>query len=141
MHTPRLLPALIVCLLFLFGSACASIPVEERAQKRHNINRAAQETIDNLVEREPELKDKVDASVGYFVAEISAATAALVGGGSGIGVLYDREDSTRTYMNVRRYDLGLGLGVRRFRMLILFNDREGLEDFRRARCLNQCRIA
>jgi hypothetical protein len=32
---------------------------------------------------------------------------------------------------VCRYDLGLGLGVRKFRILILFNDREGLEDFRR----------
>jgi hypothetical protein len=83
------------------------------------------------VEREPGLQDKVDASVGYFVAEISAASAALVGGGSGIGVLYEKEGGTRTYMNVRRYDLGMGLGVRKFRMLILFNDREGLEDFRR----------
>lgn len=127
----RLVLLLSACLLILLGSACTSIPVEERAQKREDINRAAQETIEKLVEREPELQDKIDASMGYFVAEISAATAALVGGGSGIGVLYDKEDSTRTYMNVRRYDLGLGLGVRRFRMLILFNDREGLEDFRR----------
>ncbi len=131
MNTPRSLPALIVCLLVLFGSACSSIPVEERAQKREDINRAAQETIDRMVEREPELREKVDASLGYFVAEISAATAAVIGGGSGIGVLYDKQDSTRTYMNVRRYDLGPGLGVRKFRILLLFNDREGFEDFRR----------
>lgn len=131
MNTLRYSNYLIVGLLFLFATACSSIPVEERAQKREDINRSAEETIDKLVEQEPGLQEKVDASVGHFVAEISAATAAIVGGGSGIGVLYDKEGSTRTYMNVRRYDLGLGLGVRKFRMLILFNDREGLEDFRR----------
>ena len=131
MSSTRLLTVLVTSLLLIVTTACTSIPVEERAQKREDINRAAEESISELVEQKPELQEAVDASLGYFVGEISAATAALVGGGSGIGVLYDKEGSTRTYMNVRRYDLGPGLGVRKFRLLILFNDREGLEDFRR----------
>ena len=60
-NTARPLLSLCVCLLFLLGSACTSILVEERAQKREDINRAAQETIDKLVEREPGLHDKIDA--------------------------------------------------------------------------------
>ena len=90
MNPVRLLLILFTSLLLVVTTACTSIPVEERAQKREDINRAAQETIDRLVEGEPGLQEKVDASLGYFVAEISAATAALVGGGSGIGVLNDK---------------------------------------------------
>lgn len=96
MITARSLLILCVCLMFVFATACSSIPVEERAQKREDINRAASETIDKLVEGEPGLQEKVDASLGYFVAQISAVSAPVVGGGSGIGVLYDKENSTRT---------------------------------------------
>jgi hypothetical protein len=38
-----LLPILITSLLFVVTTACTSIPVEERAQKREDINQAALE--------------------------------------------------------------------------------------------------
>ena len=121
----------LLLLVFYLGGCATTIPVEERAQKREDINRIAEETITALVEKNPELQDKVDASVGYFVAQVSAVSATVIGGGAGIGVLYNKEDSTRTYMNVSRYDLGMGVGVRKFRILLLFNEREALEDFLR----------
>ena len=45
MTTARPLLVLLAGLMFVFNSACSSIPVEERAQKREDINQAAEETI------------------------------------------------------------------------------------------------
>ena len=126
----RSIHKLFVYIMMVLVSACTSIPVDQRAQVRSDINQEASETIEALVEKDPLLKDAIDTSVGYFAVQVSAASAAIIGGGAGTGVLHDKENSTRTYMDVRRYDLGIGLGVRKFRILILFNTREALEDFR-----------
>ena len=122
---------LSLLLLSLLGGCATSIPVEERAQKREEIKQVAQETINTLTADDPALQTAIDASAGYFVAQVSAVSAPVVGGGFGIGVLYDKENGTRTYMDVRRYDLGMGLGVRKFRLLLVFNNREALDEFRR----------
>lgn len=53
----------------------------------------------------------------------------VLGGGSGPGVVYDKEKGTRTYMNVTRFDVGVGLGAGRYRVLIVFHDPEVLGQF------------
>jgi hypothetical protein len=50
--------------------------------------------------------------------------------GSGLGLLYDKDAETRTYMDINQYDIGLGLGAGKYWGLIIFQDREVLEQFR-----------
>ena len=118
----------VVLLLFMTG-ACTTIPVEQREPLRQELNQRADSTIDTLVEKKPELKEKVDASPGYFVGRVSAVKAPVVGGGTGLGVLYDKEKETRTYMNINRFDLGFGIGKGAFSALALFEDRDSLDKF------------
>jgi len=111
-------------------SACATIPVDEREPLRQEINAVGDETIAALVDKNPALQASIDASAGYFVGRISGAKVPVVGGGSGLGVLYDKENQARTYMNVTRSDVGVGLGAGRYRVLVLLQNREILEQFR-----------
>jgi len=127
----KLLPhLLIITLSVTLLTACTTIPVEKRAGLRMEINQRTDDAIATLVERNPEIQESLDTSVGYFVGHISGAKLPVVGAGSGLGLLYDREASTRTYMNIKRYDVGVGLGVGKFRALIIFQDRETFEEFR-----------
>jgi hypothetical protein len=109
---------------------CATIPVGERATIRQEINDRSDDTIMALVAKDPELQALVDSSVGYFSGRISGVKAPVVGIGSGLGVLFDKQAETRTYMNIKRYDFGVGLGAGAYRVLILFQSREVLEEFR-----------
>ena len=111
-------------------SACTTIPVEKRAGLREDINQGADETITKLVSRNPELRESIDSSVGYFVGQVSSAKIPVVGAGSGIGLLYDREADTRTYMNIKRLDVGVGLGAGKYWGVVLFQNREVFEKFR-----------
>ncbi len=122
----------VAALLVIGGllGACATIPVDEREPLRQEINDVGAETIAALVDKKPELQAAVDASVGYFVGRISGAKVPVIGGGSGLGVLYDKQEMTRTYMNVTRFDVGVGLGAGRYRILILFQDRAVMEQFK-----------
>jgi hypothetical protein len=127
----KLLPhLLIITLSVTLLTACATIPVEKRAGMRLEINQRADDAIVKLVERNPEVQEALDTSVGYFVGQVSAAKIPVVGGGSGLGLLYDREAGTRTYMNIKRYDVGVDLGGRRIIKKIIFQDHETFEEFR-----------
>jgi hypothetical protein len=118
---------LALCLL----AACTNVPVDERAAVRQEINDALDTTLEALTTTDPKFQKEIDTSVGYFASRVSATKIPVVGGGYGIGVLFDKEQNSRTYMNITRFDVGAGLGAGRFRVLILFENRETLERFRR----------
>jgi len=110
--------------------ACRTIPIEDREPMRQEIKDRASETIDQLITKKPELQEKIDTSAGYFAGRLSGAKAPIIGFSKGLGVLYDKEQSTRTYMNINRFDFGLGLATGTYRVLALFEEHEDLEKFR-----------
>ncbi len=116
---------------FCLLGACTTVPVDERAAVRQELNQTVDEALAALVSQDPEFQKAIDDSVGYFAAGVSATKAPIVGGGYGIGVLFDKENNSRTYLNITRFDVGAGLGAGRFRALILFENREIMGRFSR----------
>jgi lipid-binding SYLF domain-containing protein len=128
MKIPNIL--IIAFVASMLGACATTIPVGERESVRQELNDRTDETLALLLEKQPELQASLDTAVGYFVARLSGAQVAVIGGAVGMGVLYDKEAASRTYMNVTRYDLGLGAGAGAFRVVVLFQTRETLEQFR-----------
>ena len=120
---------LIIAIAYLLA-ACGTIPVEKREPLRQEINERSDETINSIVAKMPELQEKLDSSVGYFVGRVSATKVPVVGAGYGLGVLHDKEQQTRTYMDINRIDLGLGLGSGTYRGLVFFENHQEMEKFR-----------
>lgn len=116
--------------LVLLILSCGTIPIEDRDPLRKEINERADETIDELISENPEVQKQLDSSAGYFVGRVSGVKAPIIGIGSGLGVLYDKDLSTRTYMNINRFDLGFGLASGTYRILVPFEDRQEMEKFR-----------
>ena len=121
---------LFTMLLLAFLGACTTIPVDERNQIRDEVNQVAETTIAQLVADNPAIQESLDKAVGYAVASVSATKVPVLGGGYGLALLHDKESGTRTYINVTRFDLGAGLGAGKFRVLVIFDNREIMEKFR-----------
>jgi hypothetical protein len=117
-------------LLLAFLGACTTIPVDERNQIRDEVNQVAEKTIAQMVADNPGIQESLDKAVGYAVASVSATKVPVLGGGYGLALLHDKESGTRTYINVTRFDLGAGLGAGKFRVLVIFDNREIMEKFR-----------
>ncbi|MFC1827805.1 hypothetical protein ACFLZQ_07765 [Thermodesulfobacteriota bacterium] len=126
----RVITFLVIACTFSLLVSCTTIPVEDRAGLRKKINQGADETLTKLIISNPELQESIDTSVGYFAGQISGAKIPVVGAVSGLGMLYDRETGTRTYMNIKRFDVGVGLGAGKYRGVILFQNREVFEQFK-----------
>ena len=120
----------MVTLYIVLSAACTTIPIDERAQIREEIEQSAADTIAQIVAEQPELQKAMDKSAGYLVGSMSATKVPIVGGGYGLALLYDRENGTRTYLNISRFDLGAGLGVGRYRALVIFKDSAALNRVR-----------
>ena len=108
--------------LFLLG-ACTTIPVDKRSQIRDEVNQIAASTIEQMVTNDPALQGLLDDAIGYAVASISTTKIPILGAGYGLAVLHDKENGTRTYIDVKRFDLGAGIGARCFRALVVFEER------------------
>jgi hypothetical protein len=121
---------LFASLTLLVLGACTTIPVDERNQIRDEVNQIAKTTIEQLVVEDPAIQTELDNAIGYAVASVSATKIPIVGGGYGLAFLHDQENNTSTYINVTRLDLGAGIGVGRFRVLVIFEDRSVMEKFR-----------
>ena len=122
--------AILVVVLLVGLNACTTIPPDQRADVRAEIDQVAAETIARAVAEDPLAQDELDAAVGYLVGRVSATKVPILGGGYGLAVAQDLEENTRTYLNITRLDLGAGLGAGRYRALIIFDTRDAMEKFR-----------
>jgi hypothetical protein len=121
---------ILVVVLLVGLNGCTTIPPDQRADIRAEIDQVAAETIAGIVAEDPSIQKALDAAVGYLVGRVSATKVPIIGGGYGLAVVQDNEESTRTYLNISRVDLGAGLGAGQYRALIIFDTREAMEKFR-----------
>ena len=130
MNLKNTIGILFASLTILLVNACTTIPFDEREQIRDEVDETARATIEQLVAEDASIQASLDKASGYAVASLSATKIPIVGGGYGLALLYDQENNTRTYINVTRLDLGAGIGAGKFRVVLIFENREALERFR-----------
>ena len=121
--------AFLLLMMLIVAPGCTTIPVDERAAVRAEVDQVANEIIEYLVALDPSLEVEIDAAAGYVAGSIGATKLPLLGGGYGLSVAFDKSNASRTYLNVTRFDLGAGLGAGSYRVLVLFETREALNNF------------
>ena len=70
---------------------------------------------------------KIDASLGYAVANMKVTKVPVIGAGGGDGVFVNNEMNKRIYFTVSRFDIGGGWGVRSYKILLLLETQEMLD--------------
>jgi lipid-binding SYLF domain-containing protein len=116
----------VVSALLLAVSCSSSYRSMTTDEKRDLLADLERETLAELVETYPDSQSEIDRSVGHAIISNRLAKVPFVGAGEGIGVVFDAESGERTYLKVGRLDVGGGLGVREYRLVVLFFDQEPL---------------
>lgn len=87
------------------------------------------ETLQRLYKEQPATKDKIKKAAGYGVFSNANVNLILVSAGSGYGVVVDNSTGRRTYMKMALGGIGLGLGVKDYRQVLIFKSKETLQKF------------
>lgn len=126
------------CLLYVTVLAgCASIPPKERARVRQELDEDAEQIIADLKERSPEFAEQLERSIGYFAGTLATVKVPVVGHGSGLGIVMDRESGRYTYVNMDQFELGVGLGAESAQGAVLFYEREFFDSVMRSRWITE----
>ncbi len=113
--------------MFLTGTACAQ--ASKKAQQQQEVRKMAGETLNRLYKVQPRAKQAVENAAGYAVFSNFGMKIFFAGGGSGGGMAVDNKTRNETFMKMVEVQAGLGLGVKKFRVVFVFDTQKALNDF------------
>jgi lipid-binding SYLF domain-containing protein len=137
--TPRVLGTLHglgIVIIVLLLAAAASPPsasgaddAKKKETARADIQKMERETLSRLYKAQPKARDAIAKAAGYAVFSNFGMKIFFAGGGSGKGVAVNNATKKKTYMKMVEIQAGLGMGIKKFRLVWVFENQKGLESF------------
>jgi lipid-binding SYLF domain-containing protein len=99
------------------------------AEQRQEILKKSDDTLKALYQVQPNAKELIAKSVGYATFSNFGMKILIAGGGTGSGVVIDKAPSKTVFMNMAEVQAGLGLGIKSFQNVFVFQTQSALNDF------------
>ena len=123
------LSQLTLIVLFSLFSGCSGIQGKNKAERQGYVKDMRSETLKMLYDYKPSASAQLSEAVGYAVFSNINSNLLLLSTGSGYGVVHDNESGEDTYMRMASAGIGIGLGIKDFRGVIVFDNRKTLDSF------------
>ena len=101
----------------------------DKQAKQAEVRKTAQETLNRLYKLQPGARTAVQNAAGYAVFSNFGMKIFFAGGGTGAGLAVDNQAKTETFMKMVEVQAGLGLGVKKFRLIWVFENESDLNAF------------
>ena len=98
------------------------------AQQRQDILVKNQVILKQLYAAQPNAKDLIEKSAGYATFSNFGMKILIAGGGTGSGVVLGK-DKKPVYMNMAEVQAGLGIGIKSFQNIFVFQTDAAMNDF------------
>jgi lipid-binding SYLF domain-containing protein len=100
----------------------------DQASKRAKINETADKTKDDILSENAKAKELYKDAYGWAAFDNMKVAFGFSGGG-GNGVAVNKGTGKRTYMKTGTAGIGLSLGVKKYQLLFLFQDKQTFDNF------------
>jgi lipid-binding SYLF domain-containing protein len=100
-----------------------------KEQKQADVRKSANETLAKLYKARPSAKATIKAATGYAAFSNFGMKILLAGGGKGQGIAFENHTQKTTYMKMLEVQAGLGMGVKKFRTVFVFETRDAMDQF------------
>lgn len=117
---------LILCLAI---AACITNRGSSPAEKRAAIDEMKDQVLRDLYREKQSARAEVAAAPGYAVFSNANVNIVLASFGGGYGVVHNNATGEKIYMRMGEIGLGLGAGVKDYRIVFVFHDAQTLDDF------------
>jgi len=99
---------------------------KSKAEKQADARKSGQQTLAQLYASKPSAKAAIKAAAGYAAFSNFGMKILLAGGGKGHGIAVDNRTQQVTYMKMLEVQAGLGVGIKKFRTIFVFETKCGL---------------
>jgi lipid-binding SYLF domain-containing protein len=98
-------------------------------QQRQDILKKNQQILANLYKVQPKAKEAIEKAVGYATFSNFGMKILIAGGGTGTGVVINKDSKKPIYMDMAEVQAGIGLGIKSFQNIFVFQTQAALNDF------------
>ena len=110
--------------------ACPALAAAaSKAEKQEDVRKVARDTLTRLYKAQPAAKKAVEASAGYAVFSNFGMKILVAGGGTGQGIAVNNRSKAETFMKMVEVQAGLGFGVKKFRLVWVFEKAGDFDNF------------
>lgn len=119
----------LLLISFMSTSAVLAETKEQIEQQKGDIHKMANETLERLYTTQPSAKKAIQQAAGYAVFSNFGIKILFAGGGSGKGLAVINRSGRTTFMKMIEVQAGLGMGVKKFRLIWVFENQSDLDIF------------
>lgn len=98
-------------------------------KQKQSILEASSDILFKLYQSEPQAKASIEKAYGYATFSNFGVKIFLAGSGTGRGVAVNNKTKEKTFMNMAEIQAGLGLGVKKFRLIWIFENEQVFRSF------------
>jgi lipid-binding SYLF domain-containing protein len=121
--------AILVLVLVGAALACSTPKGGSVEEKRSYVRKMRNDTLREAFAIQPALEKKLASAEGYAVFSNLKVKLFLLGPGHGYGLAVDNRDGGETFMRMAQLNVGVGVGLKDFRAVFVFRDRQTLDAF------------
>lgn len=116
----------LAIMILATGSAFAASDAETQ---RKEIRKTSKSILANLYRVQPSARNAIDSAAGYAVFSNFGMKILFAGGGTGHGVAVDQATKKETFMKMVEVQAGLGMGIKKFKAVFVFQSKQALDAF------------
>src|SRR5215468_70795 len=98
-------------------------------KKRDKTRKMADKTLQDLYKLEPTAKEAIQKSAGYAVFNNMGTNLLLLSTARGAGIAVNSQNKQETFMKMISAGAGLGVGVKDYRVIFMFENDKALTRF------------
>lgn len=98
-------------------------------KQKADIEKQSQKILAALYKAKPETKQSLEAAYGYATFSNFGMKIFFAGGGSGRGLAVANKTQEKTFMNMAEIQAGLGLGIKKFMLIWVFDTEKAFSEF------------
>ncbi len=133
--TVKTILAVTAASAMLVGSVFSVAPVwaqkkgATKEKQQAEVRKTVKDTLNRLYKLQPSSKAGIEKAAGYAVFSNFGMKIFFAGGGSGKGIAVNNATKKETFMKMLEVQAGLGFGVKKFRLVWVFQTEEALNTF------------
>jgi lipid-binding SYLF domain-containing protein len=120
---------LLIAVIGLMITVPPSIAEDTKEEERQEVRSMATKTLSRLYEIRPSAKAGIESAAGYGVFKNFGMKIFVAGGGKGKGVVVNNKTRQETFMKMVEVQAGLGMGVKKFSNIFVFENEQALNTF------------
>ena len=120
---------LVIALCMATAMPNLALGQDTKDKEKAEVRKMAQDTLARLYKAQPGAKKAVESGAGYAVFSNFGMKIFVAGGGSGKGIAYNNKTKKGTFMKMLEVQAGLGMGIKKFRLVWVFENTKDLDSF------------